>query len=57
MVQLKKSISKCTWQEERLNYLKICRESFKERFYFSDKLFAIYCCIKVTKMNDAIVMK
>lgn len=57
MVQSKKTISKCTWQEQRLNYLKMCREIFRGRFAFSDKLFAIYCPIKVIKMNDAIVMK
>lgn len=56
MVQSKKNISKSTWQEQRLNYLKMCRES-RGRFAFNDKLFAIYCPIKVIKMNDAIVMK
>lgn len=52
-----KSISKCMLQEQRLNYLKMCRESFRGRFDFSDKLSAIYCHIKAIKMNDATVMK
>lgn len=54
---VKTSISKCRGQEQRLNYFKMCRESFRGRFDFSDKLFAIYCPIKVIKMNDAIVKK
>lgn len=54
---VKTSISKCRGQEQRLNYLKMCRESFRGRFDFSGKIFAIYCPIEVIKMNDAIVMK
>lgn len=54
---VKTSTSKCTQQEQIINYLKMCRESFRGIFDFRDKLFAIYCPIKVIKMNDAIVMK